>query len=113
MKTFVITSAHDVFEGVYDEGQQDQHINGYELKETVKADNWEEAVNTFFKKIGFNLDIKNCEVEDNALQTSCLVDAYNLQPTDKEVEQWKEGKIKLYSNLITIWVHELVQVELV
>lgn len=114
MKTFVITSQHDVFEDIYESGEQDKHINGYELKATLQANDWKEAVNNYIGDvIGYNLGVENCEIEDDVLQTSCLVDGANFQPSEQRVKQWQDGQIKLYSNHITIHVQELIPVELV
>lgn len=110
-KKFVISSHHDIYVDDWNEGELD-FVNGYSMSETIEAETWKEAVNTYFEKVlHYNLGIENCDIEDDYIVTSCLVDEDILQPTDKEVEDWKEGKRTLYSNVIMVYVDELIKVE--
>jgi hypothetical protein len=112
MKQFRIVSNHSVYIDNYEDGEQD-YVNGYELENTIKAETKEEAINKYFSDfLYFNLSIENCEAsEDGYLQTSCLLDEENIQPTSKEIELWKENKLKLYVNHIDLKVYELVEVK--
>lgn len=110
---FLITSQHDVFVDNYNEGEQ-ENVNFYCLDGIIEADNYKEAVTKYLQEnLGYNLDINNCEVRDNAIFTSCLVDIENYQPTNNEVEQWKRGQKVLYSNNIEINVSQILPMALI
>jgi len=113
MRTFFITSHHDIFVDNYNDGEEPNSINSYSISETVKADNWRLAVNEYFKRIGFNLGMENCEIYDNFLETSCLVDGANMQPNETQVKQWQNGNKTLYANHISIGVQELITIHLI
>lgn len=111
MKVFFITSIHSIFVDEYNEGEQ-ENVNNYTLESTVEAVDYKEAVNKYLQEnIGFNLDFNNCEVENDTIYTSCLVDSENMQPTQTELKEWESGNLRLYSNNITLLVSELVSVK--
>ena len=113
MKTYIVKSYHDIFVDDYNEGEG-KNVNSYTLNGEVRADNPKEAVNIYFKDhLGYNLGFENCEVcpdESSLIQTSCLVDVDNLQPSEQEVKMWENGEVDLYANNILMYVYELKEV---
>lgn len=114
MKNFEILSSHYIYVDHYEDGEGDQ-VNYFTLKSTHEANDYKEAVNNHLEFYGYNLGIENCEIdkENNVIQTSCLVNASNEQPSNKDVEIWKRGDtdLTLYSDNISITVKQLIDVE--
>lgn len=113
MKNYIVKSFHDVYVDDYNEGEGD-YVNSYALSGEVQANTPNEAVTAYLRdNLGYNLDFNNCEVspeEVNRVQTSCLVDADNMQPDNSMYEQWKAGKLECYSNHIDMFVYEVISV---
>ena len=115
MKTFKIHSAHDIYIDDYEQGELDR-VNGYTLTNEVKANDAWEAIEKYFETTlyyDFKKDnaSKSDEVE-NELHYSVLVDVENLEANERQIEKWKQGKEKLYSNNITIAVYEIIETSL-
>lgn len=113
MKNYIVKSFHEIFVDDYNEGEG-KHVNGYALSGEVQANNPKEAITAYLRdNLGYNLDFNNCEVspeEGNLVQTSCLVNNDNIQPTNSEVKQWEAGNVELYSNRIDMFVYEVTEV---
>lgn len=111
MKKFRIVSWHEIFIDDYEQGEKD-YINSFDLSGIYEADNCKDAVNMHLSEHGYNLGLENCEVneESNELQTSCLVDEDNMQPSTHDLELWKQGKKVLFVDYINIQVEELIRV---
>ena len=112
MKTLKIHSAHDVYIEDYEQGELDR-VNGYTLTNEVEANDAWEAIEKYFETTlyyDFKKDnaSKSDEVE-NELHYSVLVDVENLEASEKQIEDWKQNKQKLYSNNITITVYEIIE----
>lgn len=110
-KEFRVVSNHEVYEDSYENGEL-QYVNGYTLDGIYKVDSWQQAVEKHFNENGLSIDIKDCEIEDNILYTSCMVNFDGVQPFDNEIQDFKKGLINLYSDNITVTVQELVDVKL-
>lgn len=115
MKTYSIVSIHEVFEDNFENGEG-KHINTYDLNEVIKADNVQDAINKYLEYTVFTeLQFKDLEISDcgNFLNTERLVDIKSEDATNKEIESWKQGKIKLFNEIIhlnALEVFELVQI---
>ena len=112
MKTFKICSAHDVYIDDYEQGELDR-VNGYTVTNEVEANDVWEAIEKYFETtLYYNFKkeyaSKSDEVE-NELHYSVLVDVENLEASEKQIEDWKQNKQKLYSNNITITVYEIIE----
>ena len=112
MKTFKIRSAHDIYIDDYEQGELDR-VNGYTVTNEVEANDVWEAIEKYFETTlyyDFKKDnsSKSDEVE-NELHYSVLVDVENLEASENQIEKWKQGEEKLYSNNITITVYEIIE----
>ena len=112
MKAFKICSAHDVYIDDYEQGELDR-VNGYTVTNEVEANDVWEAIEKYFETtLYYNFKkeyaSKSDEVE-NELHYSVLVDVENLEASEKQIEDWKQNKQKLYSNNITITVYEIIE----
>lgn len=113
MRTFQITSIHDVYKDSYEKGEQEA-ITSYLLDEIVEAQTILEAIEIYFKdNLGYSFNKDLSDIEDNRLHYSVLVDADSIEVNDKQKELWKKGLIDLYTDNITITVKEVVDVDLV
>lgn len=114
MKNYMVKSLHEVFVDDYKEGEG-EHANAYELSDEVQAESPKQAINKYLQDcLGYNLDFNNCEVnpdDKSNVQTSCLVNNDNIQPTNSEVKQWEAGNVELYSNHIDMFVYEVTEVK--
>lgn len=116
MKNYKINTEHTIYVDSYTEGEQ-EYVNGYSLSEVIKADTVREAIEKYFYSVlclpftfeDAYIDDENTEV----LHYSSLVDEENNKPTDRDIENWKEGDKTLYNNNIFLTVQELVSVNLV
>ena len=120
MKTYFIESTHDVYIDNYTEGET-TNVNFYHIKQNVKAENPREAIKKFFEEIlyyKFNFEnaiISNEEDENepiNRLEYGVLVDEENSEASPYDVELWKENKLTLYANNISIYIYELQPIKI-
>ena len=121
MKTYFIKSIHDIYIDSYSEGEKG-NVNFYDIEQNVKAENPREAIKMFFEKfLYYNFSFEHSyivheeegeEEPQNKLFYSVLVDEENCEANEKEIEEWKQNKKTLYSNNITIYVHELQPVKI-
>lgn len=111
MKKYIVESLHEVYVDDYENGEG-EHVNTYTLKNEVHADNPIHAVNKYLNdELNYNLGFENCEVyEGKRVDTSCLVDVDNDQPDSRMVDEWKQGRITLYANHISMFVSEVIEV---
>jgi hypothetical protein len=112
MKTYKITTEHDVFIDSYEEGES-KHVNSYSLTSDCKALTVQEAIiNHFNNTVYLPFDIKHADIdkEQNLIFYCNLVNVDNEDPTEHELEEWKKGKIELYNNHIVISAQELTNV---
>ena len=112
MKTFKIRSAHDIYIDDYEQGELDR-VNGYTVTNEVEANDVWEAIEKYFETtLYYNFKKDNSSKSDeveNELHYSVLVDVENLEANEGQIEKWKQGKEKLYSNNITITVYEIIK----
>ena len=112
MKTFKIHSAHDVYIDDYEQGELDR-VNGYTLTNEVEANDVWEAIEKYFKTTLYydfkKVNSSKSDEVENELHYSVLVDVENLEANERQIEKWKQGKEKLYSNNITITVYEIIE----
>lgn len=116
MKRYQISSYHEVHEDNYEEGELDQ-VNSYEIGPwTIKADTPMEAIAKYYNSYlprEFKPEYAMLDDERaNTIYDSSLEDEAGLEPSEDELVEWREGRMKLYSNNATIFVHELVEVDL-
>lgn len=119
MKTYIVKTMHDVYVDDYNEGEG-KHVNSYDLKEEVKAETPQDAVQQYFEKhLGYKFAINNAyiphkEEEDapkNVLHYSVLVDEENVEASKEDIKLWQEGKKELYSNSIYLIIHQTIKAE--
>ena len=120
MKTYFIESIHDVYIDNYNEGET-THVNFYDIKQNVKAENTREAIKKFFEEIlyyKFNFEnaiISNEEDENepiNRLEYSVLVDEEGNEANENDIKRWKQNKKTLYANNISIYIYEVQPVKI-
>lgn len=113
MKNYIVKSFHEIFVDDYNDGEG-KHVNTYALSDEIQAETPKQAINKYLQDcLGYDLDFNSCEVnpdDKSNVQTSCLVDGYNIQPTNSEVKQWKAGNVELYANYIDLFVYEVIKV---
>lgn len=114
MKKFKIECLHEVFEDSYENGEGD-YVNSYETDAVIKAETWQDAVKDFYENtLYYNFDIDSIDINDDgeSFFESCIVDAENTEPSEYQLERWKNGDMILYTNRMTVYVYEIVAVTL-
>jgi hypothetical protein len=111
MKHFLIKTIHDVYIDSYDQGELG-HVNGWAQEAKIEAENVKKAIELYFEKeLYFSFNFDHCGIDEensNELHYSNLVDGNNLEATESEIEQWKQGKKTLYTNNIYLRVFEII-----
>ena len=117
MKRYQISSYHEVYEDSYNDGELDR-VNSYDIGPwTIKADTPMEAIAKYYNSYMPNeFKPENAMLDDeqaNTVYYSSLEDESGLEPSEDELNEWKEGTLmKMYTNNATIFVHELTPVDL-
>ena len=115
MKTYFIKSTHDIYVDDYNKGEL-ENVNFYTNEKRITANNAKEAISKYFQNtLYLSFEFEYAQVDDeykNVLHYSNLVDEENSEASKGEIELWKEGKYKLYSNNTTLEIYELTEVEI-
>lgn len=115
MKTYYIKSTHDVYVDSYTDGEL-ENVNFYQQKNTVNAKDAKQAIQKYFENtLYYSFEFEYAQIDDdykNILHYSNLVDTENSEASKGEIELWKEGKYKLYSNNTTLEICELTEIEI-
>lgn len=114
MKTFKINCMHSVHIDDYKKGELEM-VNSYGTEAEIIAENTKDAIQTFFETVlfyRFDYSLSWVDEDSNALHYSNLVDTDNVEASKNEIEQWKKGKITLYTNNTYIKVHEVNEVKI-
>lgn len=109
MKTYKITTEHNVFIDNYENGEG-KSVNFYILKSECKALTVQDAILNHFKNtVYLPFDFKHADIDkdQNVIFYSHIVNVDNEKPTETEVEKWKKEQIELFSNNIIITAQEL------
>jgi hypothetical protein len=108
MKKYLIESIHLVFEDSYKEGEL-SFINEYTLQAFIEHETQEQAINKYIKEHIFVKDISFSKefVNDNRFDFSFLCDKDNSEPSEKELDEWRKNKIRLYCNSVSIKISEI------
>lgn len=110
MKTFFISSRHEIFADDYNEGELN-YVNSYDMNSFINAENPKQAIEKYFETVlCYDFSFEGSYFEDGCLNYDVLVDADNLQATEKEKELWKQGKKTLYCDNISLEVNELIKI---
>lgn len=110
MKKYRITSVHDVFVDSFKDGELNE-VNSYFLEHFIDANNFIDAIKKYFKDfLCYDFDLKYCGKDNVDLFYNVLVDSENIQATENEKILWKNGKMILYSNNITLQCFELKKI---
>ena len=110
MKTFKVTTIHNVYIDSYNEGEG-KHVNSYDIESIVKAETIREAVEHHFNNtifLPFNFEQADTNEDKTVLWWSNLVDEDNGHAQQYQIEKWKKGEKELYSNNIKIMISEIV-----
>jgi len=120
MNHYHISSITEVYEDSFTEGES-RMVNSYVLDQIIYAVTPFEAIKEYMKNNyvlrdfnpnNFALD----DYKDNVIHTSFLVESLGEYgesiPSQDTIEQWKQGNKVLYSNHTTLYVKELVPVDL-
>lgn len=116
MKRYQISSYHEIYEDSYEEGELDR-VNSYEIDpHTIEADTPMEAIANYYDSyLPRRYKPENVILDDkraNTIYDSSLEDGSGFKPSEDELAEWMEGRMKLYANNAKIYVYELVEVDL-
>ena len=107
---FYIQSFHDICEDSFEEGEG-EFVNAYDIKGVIEAKTADEALEKFFESyLSFEYKKENFIRDEftHAFQTNVLADVDNIEVRDeKTINLWKEGKVKLYNENISVYIYEM------
>ena len=111
MSNYQIIAYRTLTEDSYDEGQQSSFQELEPIEATIEADSTREAVKSFYLTELLQLPYFDC-VEGHKMYTSHLVDEELLEPTEEELQTWKQGKMKLYALDIEVASYRHIEEEI-
>ena len=114
LNTYKVSSSHDVYADSYENGEGD-FVNNYYLSSEIEATNWRDAIKKYFNDyLYFDVDFDYSYIDDdsNTFHYFNLVNDENMEANEREIEQWKENKLTLYSNHTEITVNQLINTNL-
>jgi len=120
MKQFYFNINATIYQDSYEEGQGEQ-VNSWQNQELIKAENLDLAIEKLFEtKLYFSYKKELSQIQDcddainHVLEYSNLVDNDNSEVLEhsKKYQDWKAGKITLYSCDLSIEIFELKAVDL-
>jgi hypothetical protein len=113
MRNFKITSEHSIYTNSFKTGEQ-SFERVFHLGNTLQADTPEEAIAKYFKNyLFYDFDMSNAvtDIDDNyTLYYSVLADENGTKATENQLNLWKMGKRKLYTDNIRILMQELINI---
>jgi len=115
MRTFKVTTEHDVYIDDFKEGEKD-YVNSYTITSEIEAETPKEAIEKHYKQqLYFEFSFEYCqedEEEKNKIHYCNLVDVDNCEATEEDKKLWKKGKKTLYANNTVCTIQELINVEI-
>lgn len=121
-KMHLTSLTSEIYEDSYEEGEGAYTGAGLNERLSKTVDSLEQAIKYLDKGYGLSSKLQDYDIQEDAdrdvviLQTSRMVadhsDAQNggwMEPTDKEFELWKKGKMKLYVENLTVTLHQVAK----
>jgi hypothetical protein len=107
MKLYKVVSNHDIYEDSYTEGELG-YCHTYDEDAQIKAETPKEAVEKYFSEV-LRIDPNELGIDydGDRVYSSKLVDSDGALASSTEIEMWKKGELKLYSENITVRVYAM------
>lgn len=110
MQIHVIALSSDIVEDCFDEGEGNSTGCGYQGQAIGKSfQSMEAAIGYLSSYYGYSPKSSDWEIGSNLIETSKMVanhsEAQNggwFEPTTSEISKWKRGKMKLYSENVSV-----------
>jgi hypothetical protein len=102
--SYLIKTYFDVYEDDYN-GGEGKHVNQWAWES--KHDAIESALQQHFEQLGLSYDAQYLYDEDHIRSYSWTVDEDCCEATEKQIEQWRQGKMQLYSMHASIKIYKL------
>lgn len=112
MNKYFIQSFHTIYLDSYEQGETDQ-VNYFKCEKLISADNPINALRKYYEQeIARDFNEYQLFTDEIYVHDSFLVDVDNYMATEKQIEQWKNNKINLYSENVTFHIFELKTVSI-
>ena len=116
MNEYFIKSYHEIYVDDYNDGELDM-VNAYMNSERVHAydpiDAIKEYFNTqFYYSFDESLVCTDAEDSTNVVWYNIMVNQFNDEAEESEIELWKKGELTLYNNSIRIEIYEVTPVKI-
>ena len=108
---YYITYECDVYEYDYENGEGNM-VNCWADKFTSNKNTPTEAVEELFEKHLFYKLNKEYLDDDEMVSYPVCVDVNNEEASEEDIEEWKSGKLDLYTNYIRFEIFELKKIDL-
>lgn len=104
---YLIKTYFDVYEDDYNEGEG-LAVNWWQHESEHNA--IESALQQHFEQLGLSYDANFLLEDDGNRSYSWTVDEECSEATEKQIEQWKQGRKQLYSMHASIKIYKLEQI---
>lgn len=111
MKTYKITSLHNVYINNFNEGEE-ENVNNYDISQIIKAKSLKKAIKKYVDEVlSYSFKFKNAQIDEDqkCIFYSNLVDSENIEISSDEkiYKDWQKNKVNLYANNYSIYAQEL------
>jgi len=112
MHQYHVFCSHDICEDSYTKGEMGSY-NSWDEDDIISAETPMDAVRAFYKEnLFWDFKEEGALFDEGKLFDSRLIDEENHEASERQIEDWKAGKIQLYSDNVRITVKQLVPVNL-
>jgi hypothetical protein len=105
--SYLIKTYFDVYEDDYNEGEG-KHMTSWSWES--EHDAIESALQQHFEQAGLSYDAEYLYEDEDIRHYSWTVDEDCCEATEKQIEQWMQNKMKLYSLNASIKIYKLEQI---
>lgn len=112
MNKYFVQSFHTVYVDNYEQGEQEQ-VNYWKCEKLISSESPINALRKYYEtETAKDFSLDNLFINDEIIHDSFLVDVDNYPATEKQIEQWKNNEINLYSENVTFHIFELKTVSI-
>ena len=112
MNQYQVFCEHTIVEDGYEAGEMGTY-NAYDDHGIYKAESPMEAVKAYYEKaLGWEFEETAVTLYEGALEDSRLVDEHSCIASERQIEEWKADKLRLWSDNIRITVKQLIAIDL-
>jgi len=107
---FLIESTHEVYEDSFTDGEG-ALFSSYKKNQVIYAESIDIALVTYYRaSLSYTLRVDLLYYEEDCFIDSTLVDEDLRELDDDEIEEWRNGELKAYSDSFKVTIHTIEKV---